>query len=50
MQQTTTEWVHDQTKLGGQSDPLGIMQEIWIWPNKQIVYVQPSISPGKWNP
>ena len=27
-------------KLGGKGDPLGIAQEIKIWPCKQVVYTQ----------
>ena len=33
--------------LGWQGDPLGDVQEIEIWPYKQIVYVQPSTCPRK---
>ena len=35
-------------KLGGQGDPLEIVQETEVWPYKQMVYVQPSICPGEW--
>ena len=28
--------------------PLGIVQEIWIWPYYQIIYVQPRIRPTEW--
>ena len=31
------------TRLGGQGDPLGILQEIWIRPYEQIVYMQSRI-------
>ena len=35
--------------LGGQSDPLGIVQEAKIWPCEQIVYAQHGIHPDKWD-
>ena len=38
--------------MGGQGDPLGIVQEIKeikIWPYEQIVYAQPRICPGEWD-
>ena len=35
--------------LSRQSDPLGDVQEIWIWPYKQMVYAQPSTCPRKWH-
>ena len=35
MQQIYTERIKDKTQLDGQGDPLGIMQEIEIWPNKK---------------
>ena len=34
--------------MGGLGDPLGDVQEIWIWPYEQMVYAQPSICPRKW--
>ena len=34
---------------GGEGDPLGIVQEVWIWPYKQIVFAQPRICSGKWD-
>ena len=36
--------------LGGQSDSLGIVQEIELWPYEQMVYAQPKICPGEWDP
>ena len=30
-------------------DPLGIVQEIELWPNEQMVYAQLSIYPGEWD-
>ena len=33
--------------MGGQSDPLGIVQEIEIWPYEQMVYAHPSIRFGE---
>ena len=35
--------------MSGQGDQLGDVQEIWIWPFKQMVYAQPSICPRKWH-
>ena len=35
--------------MGGQSDPLGNVQEIEIWPYEQMVYAQPSTCPRKWH-
>ena len=35
--------------MGGQVDPLGIVQEISVWPYEQIVYAQLNISPGEWH-
>ena len=36
-------------RLGGQGDLLGIVQEIEVWPRKQLVYAQPVTYPGEWN-
>ena len=47
MQQTSTER-EDWTRLGGKSDPLGIVQETEIWPCEQMVYAQPRICPREW--
>ena len=49
MQQIVTEGVQGLTWLDGQSDPLGNVQEILIWPCQQIVYAQPSTCPRKWH-
>ena len=35
--------------MGGQGDPLRIVQEIKVWPCKQMVYAQPRISLGEWH-
>ena len=35
--------------MDGEGDPLGIMQEIEIWPNEQMVFAQPRICPGEWD-
>ena len=35
-------------RLVGESDPLRIVQEIKIWPNKQVVYTQSGIYHGEW--
>ena len=32
MQQTITKWEKDSAKLGGKGNPLGIVQDINIWP------------------
>ena len=34
---------------GGQGDPLGIVEEIKIWPHKQMIYAQPRIRLRKWD-
>ena len=34
--------------MGGQSDPLGNVQEIEVWLYEQMVYAQPRICPGEW--
>ena len=33
--------------MGGKGDPLGIVQEIEIWPYEQMVSAQPRICPGE---
>ena len=35
--------------MSGEGDPLGIVQEIKIWPYEQVVYAQPRTSPGEWD-
>ena len=45
MLQISTERVQDLTRLGGQVDPLGNVQETKIWPYEQMVYAQPSTCP-----
>ena len=42
MQQVSAKTVCDKTRLGGEGYPLGIVQEIEIWPYKQI-YAQTRI-------
>ena len=37
------------SRLGGQGDPLGDVQEIEIWPYELMVYAQPNSSPRKWH-
>ena len=49
MQQIVTEGIRGETRLGGQDDPLGNVQEISIWPCQQMVYAQPSTCPRKWH-
>ena len=34
---------------GVQGNPLGIVQEIEVWPSEQTVYAQPRIRPGEWD-
>ena len=41
--------VYDYTRLGGKVDPHGTVQEIGIWPYKQMLCAQPNICPGKWD-
>ena len=36
-------------RLGGENYPLGIVQEIEIWPYYQMLYTQTRICPGKWD-
>ena len=42
--------VNDTTRDSGNKlvCPLGIVQGISIWPNEQMVYAQPNVSPGEW--
>ena len=35
--------------MNGHGDPLGIMQEIEVWPYAHMVYAQPKICPGEWD-
>ena len=35
--------------MGSEGDPLGIVQEISIWPYEQVGYAQPRILPGEWD-
>ena len=39
--------VQGQTRLGGQGDPLGNVQDISIRPYQKMVYAQPSTCPRK---
>ena len=48
MQPTSRKRVEDETWLGWEGDPLGIVQETEIWSYEQMVYVQSRISPGEW--
>ena len=47
MLQIIKEILKDQTWLGGQGNPLGIVQEIEIWPYEQMVYAQHRICLGE---
>ena len=38
-----------KARLGVQGDPLGIVQEIEIWPYEQTVYAQRRICPVEWS-
>ena len=49
MQQICTEGVKGETRLGRQGGPLENVQEISIWPYKQMIYAQPSTCPRKWH-
>ena len=49
MKQTSTKRLEDLTWLGGKGYPLGIVQEIDVWPYYQIVHVQTRICPGEWD-
>ena len=44
MQQTSA-----KKRLGGESDSLGIVQEIEIWPDNQMIYAQTKICAGEWD-
>ena len=35
--------------MGRQGEPLGIVQEVWIWPYEQIGYSQPGFHSGEWD-
>ena len=45
MQQTDTKRIQEQTRLGEKDDPLGIVQEIKIWPYYQMVDALTRLSP-----
>ena len=45
MQETSSKGVQNYVWLGRKSVPLGIMQEIKIWPYFQRVYAQTKIHP-----
>ena len=47
MQPISTESVYNDTRLGEQCDPLGILQEIQIWLFEQMVYAHIGIDPRK---
>ena len=49
MQQSRIKGLHDLTQQVGGDRPLGIVQEIEIWPYEKMVYVRPGISPGEWD-
>ena len=40
MQQVSSERVSNKTWLGGEGDPLGIVQDILVWTCEQMVYAQ----------
>ena len=46
---TRTKWVQDKALLDGKGDPLGIVQEIEIWPYYQMVYAQTRICSREWD-
>ena len=47
MQQISAKEYKSRHDWGGEGDLLGIMQEIEIWPCKQVVYAQPRIRLGE---
>ena len=49
MQQTSKKEILDKAWLSGEDDPLGIVQEIKIWPCWQMVYAQTRNRPRKWD-
>ena len=48
MQQISTERIQDLAWSGKQGDPLGIVQEVEVWPYEQMVYAQHRIFPIEW--
>ena len=51
MPETGTKWIQDLTRLGGESDLLGIVQVIKnYWPYFQMIYIQTRIRPKKMKP
>ena len=49
MQQTGTKGIQKRARPGGEGDPLGIVQEIKIWPYYQMVYTENRIHPRNEN-
>ena len=49
MQKINAKRVQDWTRVGGQGDPLRIVQKSGIWPYQQEVYAQPGICPEEWD-
>ena len=49
MQQTSAQRIEEETRLNGEGDPLGIIQEIKIWPYYQMVYTQTRIRSREWD-
>ena len=45
MYQISTERLLEYIRLGRQGEPLGIVQEIEVWPYEQMLYAQPRICP-----
>ena len=50
MQKTSAKELQNEARLGGEGDPLEIVQEIKIWPNYQMVYAQTRILWREWGP
>ena len=50
MLQTDAKGTQEHAQLGWKGDPLGIMQEIIIWPCWKMVYALTRICQTKWDP
>ena len=49
MQQAHLKVIKEHAWLGGEKDPLGIVQETEIWSHLQMVNAQSWICPSEWN-
>ena len=49
MQRISAKRVYDKTWLSRESNPLGMVQKMLIWPYEQVLHAQPRIHPGEWD-